>query len=82
MQRMQIFDLLPQETKTLQNTEQITGVQKQNKKPRKFRNPDLARSGDKNHRKYNLSDLAPRKHSLCSGIKDSRTTWDAEDASF
>ena len=58
MQRMHIFVLLPQETKTLQNTEQITGVQKQNKKPIKFRNPDLARSGEKNHR-INKLDLIP-----------------------
>ena len=31
---MQIFDLLPPGTKTLQNTEQITGVEKPNKEPK------------------------------------------------
>ena len=74
MQRMQIFDLLPPETKTLQNTEQITGVENPNKKPRKFRNSDLGRSGDKNHRTIKLFDLAPRKHYLRSDFKESRTT--------
>ena len=43
MQKLQIFDLLPPGTKTLQNTEQIkqrTWVKKSNKKPNKFGNPD------------------------------------------
>ena len=79
---MQVFDILPPKTKTLQNTEQITGVEKPNKKPRRIRNTDLARSGEKNHRVIKISHFAPRKHPLCSGIKYSRITWDAEDANF
>ena len=65
MQRMQIFDLLTPGTKTLQNTEQITQitwVEKSNKKPNKFGNPDLARLGEKNHRIIKLSHLALRTH--------------------
>ena len=54
-------------------------VEKSNKDPRKFRNSDLGRSGDKNNRTIKLSDLAPRKRPLCSGIKDSRIAWDVED---
>ena len=34
MQRMQIFDLLPHGTKTLQIKKQITGVEKPNKEPK------------------------------------------------
>ena len=78
---MPIFDLLPPGTKILPKTEQITNnwSGKPNKKPRQFRNPDLAGSGEKNHRINKLSHLAPIKPPLCSGIQDSRTTWDAED---
>ena len=54
MQRMEIFDILPPGIKTLQKTEQITGMEKLNKKPRKFPNSDLARSGEKNYRKINF----------------------------
>ena len=54
MQKIQIFDLSPPGNKTLQNTEQITWVEKSNKKPRRFRNSDLARLGEKNHRKINF----------------------------
>ena len=57
MQRMQIFDLLPPGTKILQKAEQITknGGGKPIKKPRQFLNPDLAESGEKNHRIIKLS---------------------------
>ena len=54
MQRIQIFDLLPPATKTLKNAEQKTGVEKPNKKPRKFSNSYLARSGEKNLRQRNF----------------------------
>ena len=57
-------------------------VEKSHMEPRNLCNSDLARSRDKNNRTIKLSDLAPRKRPLCSGIKNSRTKWDAEAANF